>query len=136
MVANFDDSGSLQYTIEPNDISFPVYRGGFFRRARSRSRSELDAELLRLSRVILELADSLNTEETTPAVQDGDTADEGGGEGNAAAAALAYALDYGTEEPLEFLRCWYQGDFDVIRNEWPDAPAAVFIGADSLYKPA
>lgn len=35
-----------------------------------------------------------------------------------------------------FLRYWNEGDFDVIRREWPDAPEEVFIGADPLYKPA
>jgi hypothetical protein len=56
--------------------------------------------------------------------------------GDAAVAAIAYVLDMRTECPMEFLRCWNQGDFDVIRNEWPDAPEAVFAGADPLYKPA
>lgn len=53
---------------------------------------------------------------------------------SAAVAAIAYALDIRTECPMEFLRCWNQGDFDVIRAEWPDAPEEVFIGADPLHK--
>jgi hypothetical protein len=53
---------------------------------------------------------------------------------NAAVAAIEYALATGTEERIEFLRCWNEGDFDAIRNEWPDAPEEVFIGADPLHK--
>ena len=53
---------------------------------------------------------------------------------SAAIAAIQFALD--VDEGMEFLRCWIQGDFDVIRKEWPEAPEAVFIGADPLYKPA
>jgi len=55
---------------------------------------------------------------------------------DAAVAAIAFTLDMQTESPMEFLRCWNQGDFDVIREEWPEAPEEVFIGADLLYKPA
>lgn len=51
---------------------------------------------------------------------------------DAAVAAIQYALE--TDEGLEFLRCWLHGDFESIRAEWPDAPEAVFIGADPLYK--
>lgn len=46
-------------------------------------------------------------------------------------AAIAFALE--TDEGMEFLRCWNQGDFDSIRREWPEAPEAVFIGADPLH---
>lgn len=55
---------------------------------------------------------------------------------DAAVAAIAYALDFRTDSAMEFLRCWNEGDFDAIRNEWPDAPEEVFIGADPLYNPA
>lgn len=51
-----------------------------------------------------------------------------------AGAAIAYALDFRTECPMEFLRCWNGGDFEAIRAEWPDAPEEVFIGADTLHK--
>jgi len=51
---------------------------------------------------------------------------------NAAVAAIEYALTQGLEG-LTFLRLWHQGDFDVIRREWPDAPEQVFIGADPLH---
>ena len=49
---------------------------------------------------------------------------------NPAAAAIKYALDNSTESPIEFLRCWFDGDFQAIRDEWPDAPEEVFVGAD------
>lgn len=45
---------------------------------------------------------------------------------NSAVAAIQFALS--TDEGIEFLRCWNQGDFDVIRREWPEAPEEVFIG--------
>ncbi|MOA41460.1 hypothetical protein D3C78_1634220 [compost metagenome] len=53
---------------------------------------------------------------------------------DAAVAAIQFALD--DEDGMQFLRLWNEGEFDVIRREWPDAPAEVFIGADPLYKPA
>lgn len=56
------------------------------------------------------------------------------GECDAACAAIAFALS--DSEGMQFLHCWNEGDFDSIRKEWPDAPEAVFIGADPLYKPA
>lgn len=51
---------------------------------------------------------------------------------NAALAAIQFALT--ADEGFEFLRCWHQGDFPAIRKEWPEAPEAVFIGADPLHK--
>ena len=51
-----------------------------------------------------------------------------------ASAAIAFALQ--TEEPMEFLRCWNEGDFEAVRREWPDAPDDVFIGADPLFQPS
>ncbi len=51
---------------------------------------------------------------------------------SSAIAAIQFALE--ADEGMELLRCWIQGDFDVIRKEWPEAPKAVFIGADPLYK--
>lgn len=52
---------------------------------------------------------------------------------NAAVAAIAFAL--ATEEGMDFLECWNEGNFEAIRREWPDAPEEVFIGADPLYRP-
>ncbi|CAI8952293.1 hypothetical protein [Pseudomonas soli] len=51
---------------------------------------------------------------------------------DAAVAAIAYVLEHPCESPMEFLRCWNEGNFETLRMEWPDAPADVFIGADSL----
>jgi hypothetical protein len=48
-----------------------------------------------------------------------------------AIAAISFAL--ATEDGLEFLRAWMQGEFPEIRRDWPDAPEAVFIGADQLH---
>lgn len=53
---------------------------------------------------------------------------------DAAVPAIAYALDLRTEEPMEFLRLWNQGDFDECREGWPDAPDEVYIGADLLFE--
>lgn len=50
----------------------------------------------------------------------------------AAVAAINFALQPDSDG-LEFLRVWFHGDFGAIRKEWPDAPEAVFIGADPLH---
>ena len=50
---------------------------------------------------------------------------------NAAVAAIQFALE--TADGLAFLRCWNEGNFDAIRREWPEAPEAVFVGADPLH---
>ena len=50
---------------------------------------------------------------------------------NAAVAAIQFALE--TDDGLTFLRLWNQGDFDKTRLEWPEAPEAVYIGADPLH---
>lgn len=51
---------------------------------------------------------------------------------SAAIEAIKYALE--TEEGLTFLRLWNEGEFEIIRNEWPNVPVEVFIGADSLFQ--
>lgn len=49
-------------------------------------------------------------------------------------AVIDYMLGKGyMESPLEFLRCWNEGDFDALREEWPDAPQEIYL-ADPLYK--
>ncbi|GAB0154646.1 hypothetical protein [Marinobacterium sp. BA1] len=55
-------------------------------------------------------------------------------EPNAAVAAIAFALEEGSAGGIEFLRAWNEGDFQAIREEWPEAPEAVYIGADPLYQ--
>jgi len=52
---------------------------------------------------------------------------------DAAVAAIAFALK--DMEGMAFLRCWNEGDFDAIREEWPEAPEEVFIGADTQHIP-
>lgn len=54
----------------------------------------------------------------------------------AAVAAIQYVLEHPCESPMEFLRCWNEGNFAALRAEWPAVPAEVFIGADPLYKNA
>lgn len=51
---------------------------------------------------------------------------------NPAVAAIQFALE--TDDGLNFLRLWNEGEFDVLRKEWSDAPEDVYIGADPLYK--
>ena len=47
-------------------------------------------------------------------------------------AVIAYMLGDGRwEEPMEFLRCWNEGNFDALRKEWPEAPLEIYY-ADPL----
>lgn len=50
-----------------------------------------------------------------------------------AIAAINFALSSECECSMEFLHCWTHGDFPEIRRDWPEAPEAVFIGADPLH---
>ena len=50
---------------------------------------------------------------------------------NAAVAAIQFALE--TDDGMAFLCCWNEGNFEAIRREWPEAPEAVFVGADPLH---
>ena len=49
---------------------------------------------------------------------------------NPAVAAIEYALNHRTEDPLTFLDLWFYGEFDIIRKEWDDVPDEVFLGAE------
>lgn len=49
---------------------------------------------------------------------------------HAAVQAIKFAVS--TDSGMEFLRAWLYGDFDICRNEWPQAPQACYIGADPL----
>lgn len=54
---------------------------------------------------------------------------------NPSSAAIAFALDRNLcGDPFHFLRLWDQGEFDKIRENYPEAPPAIYIGADPLYK--
>jgi len=47
-------------------------------------------------------------------------------------AVIDYMLGPGyMDEPMEFLRCWNEGNFDALRKEWPNAPIAIYY-ADPL----
>jgi hypothetical protein len=48
-------------------------------------------------------------------------------------ALISFVLSSQTECAIEFLRCWNEGDFESCRQEWPEAPDAVYVGADSLH---
>ena len=54
----------------------------------------------------------------------------------AAIVAIKFGLDLceriSYEHGLSFLRAWNEGDFDVIRKEWPNAPEEVFLGVRPL----
>lgn len=49
-------------------------------------------------------------------------------------AVISYMLGDGyMEEPLQFLHYWTEGDFETLREHWPDAPKEIYY-ADPLYK--
>ncbi|QDJ96320.1 hypothetical protein Xoosp13_133 [Xanthomonas phage Xoo-sp13] len=50
---------------------------------------------------------------------------------DASVAAIQFALE--TDDGLEFLRLWNVGEFATLRKEWPEAPEAIYIGADPLH---
>jgi|SRR5687768_1541777 len=52
--------------------------------------------------------------------------------GDAAVAAIKYALYSGESDSDTFLRLWFEGNFDAIRREWNNVPDEVFAGADPL----
>ena len=42
-------------------------------------------------------------------------------------AVITYILGKGSmESPMEFLRCWNEGDFESLREEWPEAPQEIY----------
>lgn len=48
-----------------------------------------------------------------------------------AVAAIQFALETDSDG-LHFLSLWNEGEFDLLRREWPEAPEAIYIGADPL----
>lgn len=52
----------------------------------------------------------------------------------ASTAAIEFALTQGSGDIHGFLSAWLHGDFDVLRKEWPEAPEAIYIGADPMFK--
>ena len=39
-------------------------------------------------------------------------------------AVLDFAIE--TDEPATFLRTWREGDWETLRNEWPEAPKEIY----------
>lgn len=37
-----------------------------------------------------------------------------------------------TDDPMDFLRCWNEGNFEACRREWPEAPEAVYPAAVAI----
>ena len=54
---------------------------------------------------------------------------------NPAVAAIAYAIDCETDEGLEFLKLWNEGEFQLLRDNWDNIPDKVFIGVEPFFKP-
>lgn len=55
---------------------------------------------------------------------------------NPATAAIKYVLEddeLSRDDVFVFLDMWFHGDFEAIREEFPEAPEEVFIGADSTH---
>lgn len=52
---------------------------------------------------------------------------------NASAEAIKYALE--AEDGFQWLIYWNEGEFDICRNQWPDAPEECYIGADPAVTP-
>ena len=52
--------------------------------------------------------------------------------------AINFALDRDTDEGLEFLRSWREGDWQSIRDEWPefDVDGAISLDHASADEPA
>lgn len=48
-------------------------------------------------------------------------------------AVISYILSNRNESPLDFLRCWNEGNFEALRKEWSDAPEEIYIGPDTLH---
>ena len=50
-----------------------------------------------------------------------------------ALAAMQFAIALDAHGCKDFLELWNEGEFDVLRREWPAAPDKVYIGADPLF---
>lgn len=48
-------------------------------------------------------------------------------------AVIDFVLSQRAECELEFLRAWREGNFKACREEWPEAPDEVYIGADQFH---
>lgn len=52
---------------------------------------------------------------------------------DSATAAILFALSLDDGSSIDFLNNWNEGEFDVLRREWPEAPEDVYIGADPFH---
>lgn len=51
---------------------------------------------------------------------------------SSATAAIAFSLSMDdADDAMEFLRLWNEGEFNLIRRSWPEAPEEIY-GADPL----
>jgi hypothetical protein len=62
--------------------------------------------------------ESFSTEGLLPFTANGPT------EGDTFRALVSFLLV--TEDPIAFLRCWNEGDFEACRKEWPEAPNELY----------
>lgn len=51
--------------------------------------------------------------------------------------AIRYALEECEDDhdAIQFLKYWNEGEFDILRRDWPNLADALFSGADPLFKP-
>lgn len=59
-------------------------------------------------------------------------------ENNPSLAVIQYMLSEnvdGSDDAMDFLRYWDEGEFDTLRRNWENIPDEVFIGADSQFVP-
>ena len=59
-------------------------------------------------------------------------------ENNPSLAVINYMLSEnvdGSDDAMDFLRYWYEGEFDILRRNWDNIPDEVFIGADTQFVP-
>lgn len=54
---------------------------------------------------------------------------------NPGAAVIEFALTLRGDDCHTFLHYWSEGEFDVVRRNWPEAPDDVYIGADQNFVP-
>ena len=92
----------------------------------------LESKPIRLTEDVLEMIENLAIGKESPNKTLRRILTEG--KADPAVAAIEYVLET-REDPMKFLECWFEGDFDALREEWDDVPDDVFIGADPKFKP-
>lgn len=94
----------------------------------------LESKPIRLTEDVLELIEDLAQGNESPNKTLRRILTTGTEQNNPALAAIQYVLET-NDEPMTFLECWNEGDFDALRDEWENVPDEVFIGADTQFKP-